>query len=808
MDDIAISIGKNRADINWKTRLVSWAELTARLSSPVRTEETVAEYQAMTKDERANIKDVGGFVGGNVQGRRKADNVQFRRLITLDADYATSTFWDDITSIFGGACCMYSTHSHTPEHPRLRLIMPLSRNVSTMEYEAVARKVAEELGILELLDDTTYEPNRLMYWPSASADGEFLFEKQDGPTLNPDEVLGAYSDWHDVSQWPRSGRVAEQLREKGQKAGDPLEKPGIIGAFCRVYTVEDALDTFLPEHFRKESDGRYSYIGGTTSCGVKIFDHGKFMFSWHDHDPYKMRLLNAFDAVRLHLFGKLDHGKEADDTPMSSRQSFLAMCEKLKTDKAVMDELIASQRDDNTDRDPSEYRFRQQAQDMDVAQMIADKYRGRLLFHESLGWLYWTGERWAQDAKNDAMRLQFAFYNELLQEALDNERMAMDKTEKAIAQAVLKKVQAMRNAGKIFSTEKLLREKLPLKDPDLLDPDPWTLNTPEGEVDLRTGEVHPHDPEHMCSHCTKVSPAPGPAPMWAKFLEDATCGDRGLRDYMQMVAGMAAVGQVYEEGMVIVYGPGGNGKSTMFGTLAAVLGDYACTIRSAVLVERGNAEPYGIDAARGRRMVLMGELDEGARLSISTVKSLTSRDQIQVNPKFKPTFTFQPTHKLILHTNHLPKLGQLDDGTRRRVSVVPFNAPMKTGKDRIPDLSERMVREEGPQILQWIITGARRFWESGCALGKPEAVRKATEDYIKGEDWLANFLDEKCVLGEKETTAGGALYAAYRQWCDDNKEYARRARDFAAELEKRGYTKKKIGSVWTWRGLTLQDELL
>lgn len=805
--EVAISIGKNRNSTDWKTEWLEWDDLTARLASPTRTKETMAEWAAMDKPTKADIKDVGGFVGGAVQGARKADNVEYRRVLTLDADYATKTFWDDVTAVYDGACCMYSTHSHTPEAPRLRLIMPLTRNVSASEYEAVARKVAEELGLLEQLDDTTYEVNRLMYWPSVCADGEFLFERQDGDAVNPDEVLGHYADWHDVSTWPRSSRVTEALRERGKKAGDPLEKPGIIGAFCRVYSVEDALDTFLGDYFRKEDDGRYSYIGGTTSCGVKIFDHGRFMYSWHAHDPYCMRLLNAFDAVRLHLFGKLDRNEESSD--MMTRPSFVKMAEMLSTDVEVMKDLREHQTADNGSRSPADYIFPGQSQDLDVAQMIADKYRDTLKYHPALGWLYWTGTHWKQDALNEAMACQAAFYNDLLADALAAAAVAMEPDTKKAANAVLKKVQGMRSAGKVNGVERLLRTKLPLGSADKLDSDPWILNTPDGEVNLKTGEIHIHVPEHLCSHITRCTPAPGPSPMWDRFLDDATMGDSGLRHYMQMVAGMAAVGKVYQEGLIIVYGPGGNGKSTMFGALAAVLGDYACTIRSSVLVEHGHgSEPFGLDVVRGRRMALMGELDEGVRFSVSTVKMMTSRDTIQVNPKFKPTLEFTPTHKLILHTNHLPRLGQLDNGTRRRVSVVPFNAPMKTGKDCIVDLMDQLVEKEGPQILQWIVDGAKMFWEHGTQIVMARAVQIATEGYMAEEDWMANFLEEKCNVGEKERCSGGALYETYRRWCEENKEYTRRNRDFCAELERRGFVRKRTNAGAVWSGLSLLDEAL
>lgn len=803
--ELVVSVGRSRTDTEWKPQQLPWDSFLERLERPVTTRETQAEWDQMSRDQRSNIKDVGGFVGGLLRdGVRKADSVLFRQMITLDADYATPSFWQDFVVLNDYEAALYTTHSHRPEAPRYRLLIPLTRPVRGDEYEAIARRIAQDIGI-DQFDDTTYEVNRLMFWPSVSCNGEYIYKHQEGDWLDPDEVLGRYHNWHDRAEWPVSSRTVDALRASAEKQGDPLEKPGIIGAFNRVYTISSAIDAFLSDVYAPAGEGRYTHIGGSTTAGAKVFDSDLFLYSWHANDPYHGRLMNAFDLVRLHLYGELD-GELDRDTTMNELPSYARMKQLCREEAAVMDELRKRQGEESEDGDIAHKRFLNMYADQDIARLIAGKHEKQLMYHESLGWIWWTGTHWQTDSLSEAITCLMRTNNRLLEEARENVQLACDDEERKRAQKVLSKVEALRSNGRIQGVAKLLQVELPLKDPDALDPDPWMINTPDCLIDMRTGERKAHDPGQMCSKITSVTPEAGPHPLWDKFLNDATMGDSELAEYLQLVAGMAAVGRVYEEGLVIVYGPGGNGKSTMFGTLQAVMGDYACTIRSSILIERNGAEPYGMEAVRGCRMALMGELDEGARMSVSVMKSLTSRDEVQANPKYMKPFTFNPTHKLILHTNHLPRLGQMDGGTLRRIAVVPFVCPPKSDKERIADLSERLVREEGKQIMQWIIDGARKFFDLGCSVPKPRAVVKATEAYIKAEDWMGHFIDECCLIGEKQSCSGGALYQRYVEWAKLNNEYCRRARDFTAELEKRGYEKRKTMKSNLWTGIGIAEE--
>lgn len=349
-----IAVGNSRMDKKWKNQDISWEDLCARCGSTIRTTETVEEYRKLKKGQQDGIKDVGGFVGGHLrEGRRKNGMVLCRSLLTLDMDYGTPDIWDEITLFHDFKCCVYSTHKHTPEHPRLRMIIPLARDITEEEYPAVSRMVAKEIGI-DLFDDTTYEACRLMYWPSTSANGEFFYKTKDGPLLDPDAYLAKYADWRDASTWPVSSRQSEAVRRSITQQADPLEKPGIVGAFCRAYTIEEAIETFLSDVYEPSSmNGRYDYIPADSAAGVVVYDE-KFAYSHHATDPVCGKLLNAFDLVRLHKFWELDENVGLD-TPPGKLPSFKAMSDFALADdkvKAVfIEERIAQASAEFSDED-------------------------------------------------------------------------------------------------------------------------------------------------------------------------------------------------------------------------------------------------------------------------------------------------------------------------------------------------------------------------------------------------------------------------------------------------------------------------
>ena len=332
-----IAIGNSRKTKIWKNKPTPWSELLDRLASVTRTSETAAEYRAMPRARQAEVKDVGGFVGGYVNHGSRSD-VRHRSILCLDADFADAELWPDWEVIYGKAAAMYSTHKHTPEKPRLRLVVPLARDVSPDEYQAIGRRVASMLGI-DKFDDTSYQPQRMMYWPSCSYDGEYVFDYLDAPFLDPDEVLATYHDWTDVSSWPMSSRQAEVVKHNGAKQGDPLEKGGIVGAFCRAYyPVQEAIETFIPTYQPCDAPDRYTYTEGSTAAGVVLYDD-KFTYSHHGTDPASGQTCNAWDLVRIHRFHELDADCDPDK-PTTARPSYKAMTQLAMDDPRVRVQLV------------------------------------------------------------------------------------------------------------------------------------------------------------------------------------------------------------------------------------------------------------------------------------------------------------------------------------------------------------------------------------------------------------------------------------------------------------------------------------
>ena len=330
---IDLATGHSRTTKKWRNRHWQWSELLDRCKDTQRTNETAAEYARMTREEQSNVKDVGGFVGGYLSGgTRKNNTVLYRTVATLDIDYGTLDVWDDFTMAFNFAAMLYSTHKHSKDRPRFRLVFPLSRQVTPAEYEPLCRKIAAELGI-DLFDDTTYELPRLFYWPSTSRDADYVFEYQDGPVCDVDKVLAQYVDYRDVSSWPMSSREGDVIAHEIKKAGDPTEKGGLIGAFCRAYSIEDVIDKFLSDAYEATATpDRYTYKLGSVAGGLVCYE-GKFAYSHHETDPASRQLCNAFDLCRIHLFGVRDEGSRAQD--ITRKPSFLAMQEFAATDNNV-----------------------------------------------------------------------------------------------------------------------------------------------------------------------------------------------------------------------------------------------------------------------------------------------------------------------------------------------------------------------------------------------------------------------------------------------------------------------------------------
>lgn len=330
-----ITVGSSRKATQWNAQRMQWSELVAKLASPMRGAETLEEYLKLSKSKQDNLKDVGGFVAGTLEGnQRKASAVVGRDIVTLDMDNIAPGGTQEVlrrVDSLNCAYCVYSTRKHSEAAPRLRVLIPLSRTCTADEYEPIARKLAEFVG-MEQCDQTTFEASRLMYWPSCCADSTYVYTYSDKYFADTDGILSMYENWRDVSQW--AGLTTPKI-PRGTKQADPTEKPGVVGAFCRIYDVYKVVAEILPDKYIVCDTGdRFTYAGGTTTGGAVVYEGGKFLYSHHAHDPAGGKLCNAFDLMRLHLFGDKDSDAKPD-TPTNKLPSYTAACEYAVKDTGV-----------------------------------------------------------------------------------------------------------------------------------------------------------------------------------------------------------------------------------------------------------------------------------------------------------------------------------------------------------------------------------------------------------------------------------------------------------------------------------------
>lgn len=333
--NIIIATGRSRFARSWKSQKMTWSALANKLAEPTVTNETAAEYAKMSKADKGQKKDVGGFVGGYIpgNGRRIRGAVKERYLITLDADNPGEDFIVDLDMELGGMeYVLYSTHSHTADSPRYRVIIPVDRAMTPDEYQAVSRRIADNIGI-EFFDPSTHQAERLMYWPSHPKDAGYVYQHSEGSLVSVDTYLSTYRDWRDTSLWPTSERESQIRLDAAKKQGNPLEKKGLIGAFCRSYSITEAVHKFLPEVYEPTAvEDRYTYVAGSSVGGLVIYDNDTFAYSNHATDPISGKLVNAFDLVRIHLFGDKD---PADETSVTKLPSYKDMIDFVNEDGAA-----------------------------------------------------------------------------------------------------------------------------------------------------------------------------------------------------------------------------------------------------------------------------------------------------------------------------------------------------------------------------------------------------------------------------------------------------------------------------------------
>lgn len=458
--------------------------------------------------------------------------------------------------------------------------------------------------------------------------------------------------------------------------------------------------------------------------------------------------------------------------------------------------------------DPAEFTKPDDYSDAGNADVFSSMNIHRLRWVKSLGWISWDGKQWKAN-EQQATVFALEFTEKMLKDALEDYRAGTNtdaKTGKIVvsedARQYYQHARKSRSMNAIKSMMELSKAKLQI-DANDLDSNYWELNTAQGIIDLRTGNIRPHDPTSFCTHIAPYVPGEGSREVFHEFVQQITGADPKLVRYLQIILGSMLYGKIFMEALFIVLGNGRNGKSTFINVCGHAIGDYCTSIDAQVLTTDRQNRGATLATLRGCRMAIGGELEEGQRLSAKTLKRVCSTDDLVIEAKYHQPETITPSHHIILFSNFLPRVGSTDNGTWRRIKVIPFNADMPTGQNERPDYADYLLRESGGVVLEWLIEGARLFYEAGYRVEEPEAVKAATEAYKDQEDWLKEFLDERCHRRQGDKVRPEDLYREYQDFARANGDYCRRRADFKQAMERAGYSRKIYSGDRYWVGVSI-----
>ena len=789
--DINLSTGTSRLDKKWHNETVRWSAFLKRLSTPTITQEHYAEYMKMSKGKRDSIKDVGGYVGGFLkQGRRKATAVQTRSLVTLDADFASSTMWDDLELLFENAIAVYSTHSYASDHPRLRFIIPLSRPVTPDEYQPLARKLAATIG-MDMFDDTTYQPERLMYWPSHAIDGEYIYHFNDTKWINPDEVLSQYTDWHDSTFWPTSSREHQAHAREAKKQGDPLVKKGIIGAFCRTHTIEEAINLFLSDVYEPTAhEDRYTYIPGSTAGGLVIYED-KFAYSHHGTDPVGDTLNNAFDLVRKQKFLDLDD-EVSDKTPATQRPSYRAMVSFIQdNDKAAFnlyrDELtgrkLSDARDEFTPIEDEQDSTDDNKDWLSVNQKGNPEVNTFLLANHVIKDIpmYYNGTRFMYYDKQTGIWRRGA-----------EEYLKAYITRRYLAQ--LTKINIVRETIAAIQGILMKNEKFP-------DSDINKLVLKNGTYDIQTQDfVTKFNPDYhiQVAHPIDYDPK-AKAPIFKAFVEFLV-GKRAAK-FVYEWFGYCLYRSYSVQKLLFVYGVGGSGKTTLLNLCKDMIGEdgYSAVSLEALMTKNFAAANLYQKTANFDTEAKPEYLGDAA-----TLKSLTGEDALYADVKYDQPFMFSNFAKLTFSMNSLPPMRDFSGGLERRAMILKIGhkiTEVEKAKYPIPEM-----RKEIPGIFNLAMDGLRALLKDGH-FSETEAMRQELADWLLSNDSVSRYLKDATDRDADNSVASDELYRSYTDYVDSSGEKPLGKYKFYNRMQELGFERKRANAAgdrsYHWLGLKI-----
>lgn len=738
---LSIATAASSKSKSWKNQTITWDDFKARIKNPTVTQETMAEYKKLTKAQKGELKDVGGFVAGSLKnGRRKRGHVKERSMVTLDADSPRSDLWEDFTLLNECAAILYSTHSHTADSPRYRLVIPLAEPVSAEAYVPLALKLAEQMG-LDNFDDTTYQPDRLMYWGSHARDGEYLYEEQTGDFLNPMDVLNLYPDWTDSSYWPETDRRMDSRAREAKKAGDPLEKPGVIGAFNRQYSIQEAIDRFLPEVYTPtDHDDRYTYAEGTTAGGLVIYND-LFAYSHHATDPIGEHLVNAYDLVRIHKYGILDENSR-ETTAINNRPSSKAMAEfALKIDgvkKDLADLAIGSAVDDFEDdiELPDEV-------EKDEREWLSYNKQGSPVINYNL-----LAQQVIKEVPVYYNDTHFLHYNK-------TKGVWQDGTESYInSYLTRKKLGEMTKRNHLGET--LVNIKGISHNAEDFPEQPANLIVlKEGIYNIKTGDfTKGFDPDIHARTCHPIDYDPeAECPTFDGYLREVVGEDEAQVIYEWM--GYLFYGDYQLQKMLFIYGGGGTGKSTVLNLMQELVGKGAI---SAITLEAMLKEPHAMAGLVSKTANFDADAKPEFLKDGALLKKLTGDDMSYANPKNRDAFYFRNKAKLTFSMNTLPPMSDHSGGLARRAMIIKMD---KRVTDKVmTEYPLNQMKQEMTGIFNKAMEALRGALKRGD-FTDTEGMKTELAKWLEGNDTVALFIKDGCIQEDGKYEITSTLYRDY-----------------------------------------------
>lgn len=765
MQKFNIAVGENRKSIDWKNTLFTWEDFLKKLSTPIRTNETYEQFKGMSPTQQGKLKDVGGFVAGTVKNsRRKAENIVDRCMVTLDADHIEPGKTDKvIKAVESLNCtyCVYSTRNHTAYKPRLRIIIPLDKAVTPDEYEPIARKIASLID-MQIMDKTTFEASRLMYWPNCSSDSEYVFVYKNRGLADGHGILGMYKNWQDCNEWPKAQDEETIIKKTVKKLGDPREKNKTVGAFCNIYDIHQAIATFLTDVYESgDNPNAYHHIGSTAGYSAVVYDDGLYMYSYHATDPACKKCCNSFDLVRIHKFGHLDDTVQ-DGVSGSALPSYKAMCQfvnelpemrEYKRQKALEDFK------NNPEEGLSDLFFENgKFQIPQFCKYLIENEHIHLINNQLC--IYDNGVYVAKDEL-----IQRKMIN-LIPGLLENKR-----------NECLKYIRLLVGSKNVSDNKNYI-----------------AFNN--GIFNIETQKLENHNPNIIVTNLIPYNYNPNAySELVDSVLNKITCNDNELRALLEEMTGyMFFRSNIYAKSFFLLGTTSNNGKSVFLNLLKSVLG----TNNYSAIAYENLDERFKTAEIAGKLANIGDDCSQKFNSGSAIFKKLSTGETIVVERKGKDPFGFENYATMIFSFNKMPRTDDKSQATaKKRMCIIPFNAVFKkTDPDFDPKINEKLKAEE---CLEYIIllgiNGLLRLIKRGYFI-EPTAVRKINDDYEEFNNPIITFLKEKEEKGYNiEDFKASEVYQQYKCWCINNGLEQTSITNFGVEMKQLGYEKvqRRIG---------------